>query len=235
MQNMQKSKQKSDSATAMPNDFNEDLINASMEQEQESQKEVISTQQMQHKEENMSRTIDQTHSKEQKVSPVRIIKKRLNVNDSSINTNETYDRSFLGPNKYKDIVYPVSNSNINIKNYRIDNFKHLREKLDKIRLSSLDKKENDFDRIFQHTNKARNINVVNEINSLLINIDNIKTKESFSPDIKDSLLNSYKDFIAVNKKTKFYEGSSILDLKKDAFIKKMNINDVIILYIKLEN
>lgn len=108
----------------------------------------------------------------------------------------------------------------------MDNFKHLRDRLDKVRLDSMEKKENNFDRIFQHTNKAKNINVINEINSLLVNIDNIKTKHSFSPDIKDSLLNSYKDFVAVNRQTKFYEGTSILDLKKDAFIKKVKIFDV---------
>ena len=68
---------------------------------------------------------------------------------------------------------------------------------------------------------------------VLFNIDNIKTKHSFSPEIKDSLLNSYKDFVAVNRQTKFYQGSSILDLKKDAFINKIKIFDVIIFIFKL--
>lgn len=209
-------KYESESATDVPNDFHCEIKNKSDEyspkisnlEDQKSQK---------------SRAANSDRSLEKDPS-IKIVKKKHN--DSSINTNETYERSILDPNKYKDIIYPVSNSNINIKNYRMDNFKHLRNKLDKVRLDSVDKKINNFDRIFQHTNKAKNNNVINEINSLLVNIDNIKTKHSFSPEIKDSLLNSYKDFVAVNRQTKFYEGTSILDIKRDEFIKKIKILDV---------
>jgi len=218
---MPKNNPKSESATEMPiSEFNNDFNNKSMDKESQKSRESRG-----------SRESNSRQSKNEKESSIKIVKKKLN--DSSINTNETYERSVFDPNKYKDIIYPVSNSNINLKNYRIDNFKHLRDKLDKVRLSTLEKKSKNFDRIFDHTNKVKNNNVINEINSLLVNIDNIKTKHSFSPEIKDSLLNSYKDFVAVNRQTKFYQGSSILDLKKDAFINKIKIFDVIIFIFKL--
>lgn len=205
------------------NHNHEEIRNKSMDQYSQKNTDAISQSQK------SSNRLISEGSKSKKDPSIRILKKKLN--DSSINTNESYDQSHLDPNKYKGIVYPVSNSNINIKNYRMDNFKHLRDKLDKVRLSSMEKKMNNFDEIFKHNNKEKNTNVINEINSLLVNIDNIKTKNSFSPDIKDSLLNSYKDFIAVNRQTKFYEGASILDLKKDFFVKKFKIFDVKVIFI----
>jgi hypothetical protein len=219
---MQTSKPKSESSTEMPpndNDFANDNKNNSNSNSMDADDELQKTRKI------------KTPISKKKGNSIKIIKKKLN--DSSINTNETYERSVLDPNKYKDIVYPVSNSNINLKNYRIDNFKHLRDRLDKVRLNTIVKKSKDFERIFDHTNKVKNNNVINEINSLLVNIDNIKTKNSFSPEIKDSLLNSYKDFVAVNRQTKFCEGTSILDLKKDAFMNKLKIYDVKIYIFKL--
>jgi hypothetical protein len=216
---MQINNPKSESSTEMPaNNFTDDSKNNSLNEDTENELQK-------------TRTKLKSPLTKKKGNSNKIIKKKHN--DISINTNMTYERSVLDPNKYKDIVYPVSNSNINLKNYRIDNFKHLRDRLDKVRLNTIVKKSKDFERIFDHTNKVKNNNVINEINSLLVNIDNIKTKNSFSPEIKDSLLNSYKDFVAVNRQTKFNEGTSILDLKKDAFINKLKIFDVIKFIFKL--
>lgn len=204
----------SEIATEYTNDFNKELKQKSSLNLSNEIKSVVD-----HHSQKSPNNSDKIHEKE---SSIKVVKKKLN--DSSINTNETYERNH--PNRFKNIIYPVSNSNINLKNYRFDNFKHLREKLDKVREFTVEQKNSDFNRIFKHTNKERNTNVINEINSLLVNIDNIKTKHSFSPDIKDSLLNSYKDFVAVNRQTKFLEGASILDLKKDAFIQKIKLLDV---------
>jgi beta-N-acetylglucosaminidase len=121
----------------------------------------------------------------------------------------------------------ISNMNVNIKNYRMDNFKQLRNKFDKISVSTKHQKTFVFEKIFKNTNKEKNDNVINQINSLLVNIDNLKTKSTaFSPEVKDSLLNSYKDFIAVKEINKFYKGVSILELKKEQFLKNTKIFEV---------
>lgn len=141
--------------------------------------------------------------------------------------NDIYDENKYNYNNIlssKD--YLVNNLAVNIKNYRLDNFKSLRNKFEKISLSTQNKKSLKLDKIFLNSYKEKDLVVVNQINSLLLNIDSMKTKQSFSPDIKDSLLNSYKNFIILKEHKKFKEGVSILDLKKEQFLKKTNLLDV---------
>jgi hypothetical protein len=122
---------------------------------------------------------------------------------------------------------PINNFNLNIKNYRLDNFKHLRNKFENFSTSTKNQKTYDFDKIFKNTNKEKNKYVINQINSLLSTIENIKTKTNdFSPDVKDSLLNSYKNFIAVKEKKKFTDGVSILNLKREEFLKNTHLQEV---------
>jgi len=121
----------------------------------------------------------------------------------------------------------INNMNVNIKNYRMDNFKNLRNKFEKISETTKNQKSLDFDRIFKNSNKEKNNNVINQINSLLVNIDNLKTKSTnFNPDVKDSLLNSYKDWVIVKENNRFAEGVPILELKKEQFLKNTKIKEV---------
>ncbi len=122
----------------------------------------------------------------------------------------------------------INSMNVNIKNYRMDNFKQLRNKFEKLSVSTKDKKSFDFEKVLKKGgNRQRNDSVINQINSLLENIDSLKTKSTaFSPEVKDSLLNSYKDFIVVKEKHKFFEGMPILQLKKEEFLKNTKILEV---------
>lgn len=123
----------------------------------------------------------------------------------------------------------INSMNVNIKNYRMDNFKQLRNKFEKFSVSTKHQKSFDLEKVFKNTNKEKNDNVINQINSLLANIDNLKTKSTiFSPEVKDSLLNSYKDFIVVKENNKFFQGMPILELKKEQFLKNTKILEVII-------
>lgn len=121
----------------------------------------------------------------------------------------------------------INSMNVNIKNYRMDNFKQLRNKFEKLSVSTKLQRSFDFEKAFKNSNKEKNEKVIDQINSLLANIDLLKTKSTaFSPEVKDSLLNSYKDFIVVKEKNKFYEGMPILDLKREQFLKNTKILEV---------
>lgn len=121
----------------------------------------------------------------------------------------------------------INSMNVNIKNYRMDNFKQLRNKFDKLSVSTRHQKSLDLEKLFKNTNREKNDKVINQINSLLANIDLLTTKSTaFSPEVKDSLLNSYKDFIVVKENNKFNEGMPILELKKEQFLKNTKILEV---------
>lgn len=121
----------------------------------------------------------------------------------------------------------INNMNVNIKNYRMDNFKQLRNKFEKISVSTKHQKSFVLEKIFKNSNKEKNDKVIHQINSLLANIDNLKTKSTaWNPEVKDSLLNSYKDFIVVKEIDKFYDGMPILQLKKEQFLKNTKIFEV---------
>ena len=110
----------------------------------------------------------------------------------------------------------------------MDNFKQLRNKFEKFSVSTKHQKSFDLEKVFKNTNKEKNDKVIKQINSLLSNIDNLKTKSTaFSPEVKDSLLNSYKDFIILKENNKFSEGMPILELKKEQFLKNTKILEVI--------
>jgi hypothetical protein len=83
-------------------------------------------------------------------------------------------------------------------------------------------------------NREKNENILDGINSLFKMLDNIKTASSDSLHIKDSLLNSHKNFIIVKKIKEFNDGVPILKLKKEDFMEKskkyMSVNFFMLFY-----
>ncbi len=142
----------------------------------------------------------------------------INMKEENNETLENFNNKFQ-----------KNNLNVNIKNYRMDNFKHLRNKFDKFSLSTKHQNSLDLEKAFKKSNKDKNDKVINQINSILANLDDLKTKSTnFNPEVKDSLLNSYKDFIIVKENNKFSQGMPILELKKEQFLKNTKILEVII-------
>jgi len=149
-----------------------------------------------------------------------------NYSNEALNQNRTKNDDCETLENIKNKIQ-INNMNVSIKNYRMDNFKQLRNKFNKLSHSTKNQYTLDVVKLFKNTNKEKNDKVINQINSLLANIDLLTTKSTaFSPEVKDSLLNSYKDFIVVKENIKFYEGMPILELKKEQFLKNTKILEV---------
>ena len=147
-----------------------------------------------------------------------------NIKDNLVNKKEENNETLENFNN----KLQINSMNVNIKNYRMDNFKKLRNKFENFSVSTKHQKNLDLEKLFKNTNKEKNDKVLNQINSLLENLYNFKTKSSsFGPEVKDSLLNSYKDFIIVKENIKFFKGMPILELKKQEFLKNTKILEVI--------
>jgi len=85
---------------------------------------------------------------------------------------------------------------------------------------SLKNEENDLNARILNQNKSRN-KLFNDLNSIFVKDENYTILKYPSP-ILDSLLNTHKNFVVLINTKEFYEGTSILELKKQAFLNKFN-------------
>lgn len=110
--------------------------------------------------------------------------------------------------------------------------KEREEELEKLRIKN--KKQGNFN---ANSVKGKNEIIFNQISSMLEQMQNIQTSSSDSFLALDSLLNSHKNFIIVNKFKQFKDGIPILKLKRENFMEKtkpyMNVSKILLFKIIL--
>lgn len=107
---------------------------------------------------------------------------------------------------------------IKMKNSRFDKFNRMKMARDRKSASSYDRKKSP---IKIMDNKLKYKKVIKDVNSLINNLEMNCSKSTFHRvTVRDSFLNSYKNFIVINKYDKFRDGIPLLQLKKDDFYDK---------------
>jgi len=123
----------------------------------------------------------------------------------------------------------IKNFDISLTNYRLDNLKNVKDNLEKNSVSFRNTKSEDLEKIFRNTNKEKNNKVINQINTVLHNIDDDQSKSpSFSPQVKDWFVNSYKHFMTIKDNERNKDGVPIFELKQSDLMKNTNLREVII-------
>jgi hypothetical protein len=106
---------------------------------------------------------------------------------------------------------------IKMKNCRFDKFNRMKAARDRVSVSSGSQKRSPLIK----DNNIKYKKIVKDVNSLINNLEMNLSKDTFHKvTVRDSFLNSYKNFIVINKYDKFREGIPVLQLKKDDFFNK---------------
>ena len=115
---------------------------------------------------------------------------------------------------------------IKMKNSRLDKFNRMKMERDRRPASSLNKKRSPI-KIRDNTLKYKK--VIKDVNGLINNLEMNNSKSTFHRvTVRDSFLNSYKNFIVINKYDKFRDGIPVLQLKKDDFFDKAKFHKTVI-------
>ncbi len=152
--------------------------------------------------------------------------------NSGTNTNENFNNETNFKNRKNTIESMKKKSLINfnsikIENSRLERFQRAKD-LYRTRLSkSLRSSSVLRNKKVSKTQKNNNYKyqkVLRDVSSLINNLEMMKTKSTFHRvTVKDSLLNSHKNFIVINQFDKFRNGIPVLQLKKEDFLKKAKL------------
>jgi hypothetical protein len=130
-------------------------------------------------------------------------------------------RSYIGKSNTIDNLRKkklIKIKEIKYKNSRFDRFKNFINERNR-RYSGFFEKSRSLTKI--KDNKLKYKKVIKDVNSLINNLEMNNTKSTFHRvTVKDSFLNSYKNFIVINKYDQFRDGIPVLQLKKDDFFEK---------------
>lgn len=152
-----------------------------------------------------------------------------NIN-SGTNTNENFNNeNFLQKQNTIESMKKkrlINFSTMKLENSRFEKFqkaKDLYRKKLSTSLSSSSVLKNKVSKM-QKNNNYKYQNVLRDVSSLINGLEMMKTKSTFHRvTVKDSLLNSHKNFIVINQFEKFRNGIPVLQLKKEDFLKKANL------------
>jgi hypothetical protein len=116
---------------------------------------------------------------------------------------------------------------IKMKNCRFDKFNRIKAARDRVSLSSSSQKRSPKAK----DNNIKYKKIVKDVNNLINNLEMNLSKSTFHKvTVRDSFLNSYKNFIVINKFDKFRDGIPVLQLKKDDFFEKAKYHKSVNLY-----
>ena len=120
-------------------------------------------------------------------------------------------------------------NSIDLKNPRFDKF--LATKINHQKYLDTLNSSSRTSNFLQKSNLHKYKNVLDDIGGLFYDLEMIKTKSTFHRiTVKDSLLNSHKNFIVINQYDKIKEGMPILQLKREDFESKTNLNNKVNLF-----
>jgi hypothetical protein len=150
-----------------------------------------------------------------------------NTNGYEKNSGTSTNDNFSGNNSNK--IQTIENmknkqtlkvNTLKLENSRFDKFMKIKQLFAKKRLNMSESVKNIKTSKMQMNNNNKYGKVLKEVSDLLNNLEMLKTKSTFHKiTVKDSFLNSHKNFIIINQLAKFQNGIPVLQLKKEAFLK----------------
>lgn len=153
----------------------------------------------------------------------------LNTSDKNLaKRNMIYKMNTIENMKKKKIL---NIQLMNLQNSRFDKFLKIKEWQKSKRCSLSTSKTTLRSKLtdIQKNNNNKYKSVLNDVAALINNLEIMKTKVTFHRvTVKDSLLNSHKDFIVINQFDKFKNGIPVLQLKKEDFLCKANLLNKVI-------